>query len=176
MSDLEFKAPWGRVLRVTSISFTLLMLGVSLFLIVQAEPHFPARKLAFACLPTLILVSTVPFIIRRYRLRNETLLIDRLFWATEIPLTGLSSVEVTENAMKGSLRLCGNGGLYSFSGWWWSKRLGRYHPYVTDLDRTVVLRFGPRTIVLSPEIPTEFARDVSRFVTNPEPSGPAVGS
>ena len=174
MTGSEYKAPWGRLLRVTSISFTALIVGISLFLIVKAGSHLRGWHAAVAWLPTLILVSTVPFVVRRYRVRNDNLLVDRLFWPTVIPLAGLRSVEVMPNAMKGSLRLCGNGGLFSFTGWWWSKRLGRFRPYVNDLERTVVLKFDRNTIVLSPESPEEFARELTRFVTHPESSTPPL--
>ena len=56
------------------------------------------------------------------------------------------------------LRLFGNGGLFSYHGWFWNRRLGRYRLYATDPERAVVLRFARRTIVVSPGEPAAFVR------------------
>jgi hypothetical protein len=60
------------------------------------------------------------------------------------------------------VRICGNGGVYSFIGWYWSKRLGRFRAYVTDLHRTVVLTFPHGRIVLSPDRPEAFVEALTR--------------
>jgi hypothetical protein len=99
------------------------------------------------------------FTVRSYAFDGATLLIERLLWTTRIPLAGLLSAVVEEKAMCGSIRTFGNGGLFSFTGWYWSKRLGAYRAYVTDLRRPVVLRMAHRTIVVSPDRPEEFARE-----------------
>lgn len=62
--------------------------------------------------------------------------------------------------MRGSLRLCGNGGMFSFTGWYRNRALGVYRAFVTDLKSTVVLKFAKRTIVVSPERPEEFAAEI----------------
>jgi hypothetical protein len=69
-------------------------------------------------------------------------------------------------AMKGSLRTCGNGGVFSFTGWYWSQSLGFYRAFVMDLNRTVVLRFGRRTVVVSPDDPAGFVAELN--VDNPD--------
>lgn len=75
---------------------------------------------------------------------------------------GLISAEAMPEAMSGSLRTCGNGGAFSFTGWYWSRRLGAFRAYVTDLNRTVVLRFGKRTVIVSPGAPEDFAKELNR--------------
>jgi hypothetical protein len=82
-----------------------------------------------------------------------------------LPLAGLKSAEVMPRAMSGSLRICGNGGAFSFTGWFRNKPLGYYRAFVTDLNRTVVLRFEKRTVVVSPAEPEEFVRKLT-----PQPS------
>lgn len=62
--------------------------------------------------------------------------------------------------MQCGLRLCGNGGLFSFSGWFRNRALGVYRAFVTDPHRTVVLRYPRRPIVLSPSSPEEFVHDI----------------
>jgi hypothetical protein len=50
---------------------------------------------------------------------------------------------------------------FSFSGYYRSLVLGRYRAFVTDLHRTVILRFPKRTVVLSPGSPEDFVQELS---------------
>lgn len=99
--------------------------------------------------------------IRGYSVTAGTLLIHRPFWTTRVPLDGLQSVLFEPDAMRGSIRLLGNGGLFSFTGLFRNNTLGCYHGFATDLRRTVVLRFHSRTVVVSPAAPGTFARDIA---------------
>ena len=117
-------------------------------------------KAATVFLPMLLPVGCLPFVIRSYAITADAILIRRLFWTTRIERAGLQSAEAVPNAMRGSLRTCGNGGGYSITGWYWSKRLGFYRAYVTDLKGTVILRFVRRTVVISPSEPEEFVKDL----------------
>jgi hypothetical protein len=111
-------------------------------------------------LPPLLVGVSALFCIRGYAVEEDALLIRRLLWTTRISLAGLQSAAVVPKAMNGSLRTCGNGGLFSFTGWYWNRSLGSYRAWVTDLPNTVVLRVGGRTLVLSPEPAEAFVRDL----------------
>jgi hypothetical protein len=50
--------------------------------------------------------------------------------------------------------------MFSFSGLYWNRNLGHYRAFVTDLNHTVVLRFVTRTLVVSPDRPEEFVREL----------------
>jgi len=108
----------------------------------------------------LLLPGSALFTIRGYTVTPEAILVHRLLWSTRLPREGLIAATSEPKAMKGALRLCGNGGMFSFSGWFWSKKLGRFSAYVTDLNRTVVLRWDKRTAVVSPDDPEGFVREV----------------
>jgi hypothetical protein len=101
------------------------------------------------------------FAIRGYAITADAILVRRPLWTTRLPRAGLRSAEAVPNAMCRSLRLCGNAGLFSFTGWYRSKALGVYRAWVTDLRSTVVLRFEKRTAVLSPADPDAFVRDLA---------------
>jgi len=62
--------------------------------------------------------------------------------------------------LRGSIRLFGNGGFFSFTGVFQSRKLGRYRAFVTDPARCVILRFTGRVVVVSPADPEAFIRDV----------------
>lgn len=103
---------------------------------------------------------TALFTIRGYTVTPDAILVHRMFWDTRLLRVGLISATVEPEVMNWSLRLCGNGGMFSITGWYWSKRLGRFRAYVTDLNRTVVLRWEKRTAVVSPGDPEGFVREL----------------
>lgn len=151
-----YRAPWGTSLVVTSILTAALCLTLPW---VFAFSQGPGKWLACA-LPLVPALSAL-FTIRGYGITDEAILIRRLLWTTRLPRTGLRVAEALPNAMSRSLRLCGNGGLFSFTGWYRKKTLGVYRAWVTDLRSTVILRFEKRAVVLSPADPNAFIRDLA---------------
>jgi hypothetical protein len=99
--------------------------------------------------PLLLLAGTLPFMVRGYLLTPDSIQVRRLGWSTALPLAGLAAVSGEPDGLRGSLRLFGNGGLFSISGWFWNRRLGRFRAYATDEDRAVLLRYqnGNKVIV-----------------------------
>jgi hypothetical protein len=79
-------------------------------------------------------------------------------------------------ACKGSLRVIGNGGLFSFTGLFYSKALGRFRLYATDFSRSVVLTLADRVVVVTPAAPHAFVEHLrQRFPgaeTGPHPAPP----
>ena len=51
---------------------------------------------------------------------------------TALDLSGVTSVCHDPAAMKGSIRVFGKGGLFAFTGFYWSRTIGRYRAYVMD--------------------------------------------
>jgi hypothetical protein len=148
----QYQAPWGLLLRVFSTLATALLLGVA---------AIPGLEAGWLLLPLAILAGALPFVVRSYTLRPGTLLVRRLWWDTRIDLAGLRSARFDPAAMRGSIRTCGNGGLFSFTGWYWSRQLRSYRAFVTDPNRAVVLTFDTRRIVVSPDNPEAFVREIS---------------
>jgi hypothetical protein len=112
-------------------------------------------------LPLVILLGTALFTIRGYGISSDAILVHRLLWSTRLPRAGLQSASVEPDALRGSLRVFGNGGGFSFSGFYYSKRLGSFRAFVTDRRRTVVLRYANRRVVLSPGTPEDFVQDLA---------------
>lgn len=170
MTHLHFKAPWGRTLLITSIFTTFITLGSAALLVIgRPLPRFislPVVDSLWLVITAVLLIplGALPFIIRGYTLTKDGILIRRLCWNTVLPYAEMRSVEVEPLALSHSFRTCGNGGLYSFTGFYWSRQLGHFRAYVTDLNRTVVVRMQSRTAVLSPDDPEAFARTVSTHI------------
>lgn len=158
----HYKAPWGTMLIVTSALVTVVCAGASVGIPwVTLAKHGPFLVGALALLPLAVVAGCLPFMVRGYTITPDAILIHRPFWDTKLPRVGLESAQVEPDAMRGSLRTFGNGGGFSFSGFYYSKRLGSYRAFVTDLHRTVVLRYATRRVVLSPETPEDFVRDLA---------------
>ncbi len=149
----QFQAPWGKALRAVSAAATVILLGVAAIPV----PGVWWMRL----LPLAILAGALPFVVRGYTIQDDVLLVRRLCWDTRIDLTGLRSARFDPAALRGSLRTCGNGGLFSFTGWYWSRQLGRYRAFGTDPKQAVVLTFDTRRIVVTPERPDAFVRELS---------------
>jgi Bacterial PH domain len=157
MQPIEFAAPWGVQLKRASV-FSVAVLGVvfcaGLFSLGAEASWFASSVLLM--LPIAVLAGALPFVVRGYVLLDDALVVERLGWRTRLPLAGLESVGGDVEAMRGSIRLLGNGGLFSFTGEFWNRRLGRYRALATDPERAVVLRYPNRTIVITPHDPQHF--------------------
>jgi len=154
MNSNTYKAPWGKTLCWMS-AFTVVIISAVVVPLLLKNP--------VGWLVALILPAAALFIVRSYAIEPNVLAIRRLLWTTRLPLAGLQSAEVSPNVMRGSLRLFGNGGMFSITGLFRNRALGNYRAFVTDLTKTVVLRFPNRTVVISPENPERFVADISEF-------------
>jgi len=151
-------APWPVSLKVVSTLATVVLLGVT-FVLYRAVPRGTRAPFAeeFGMLvfavPLAILLVSLLFLVRGYDLDQTGFYVDRLLWRTPIGLSGLTAAWHDPSAMKRSLRLFGNGGLFAITGIFQSKALGRYRAFVTNPKQAVVLRYETRVVVLSPADP-----------------------
>ena len=160
--ELNFKAPWGRELRLMTILAMVVCFG-AMWIGIQLPSAHPWAKYSAIAIPSAILLGGAGFMVRSYTLRNGTLLIHRLGWSTRLELASLRSAEFDPNAIAGSIRLFGNGGLFSFSGWFRNQKLGKYRAFGTDLKRCVVLKFPSQTVVITPENPEKFVERIKEL-------------
>lgn len=159
----EYAAPWGKLLVGMTAFATLVCMGVSVAIALNPAEGPGAERITrgAAILPMLVLVIALFFMVRGYVVTADEILVRRLLWSTRFERAKLQSASIEPDALRGSIRLFGNGGLFSFTGVFRSPRLGRYRAYLTDPARTVILRFADRIVVVSPEDPEAFVRDVS---------------
>jgi hypothetical protein len=159
LAEPPYRARWSPLLWVVSSLGTAVCLAVGVFQLTDVARASRPISVWIALLMLLMPLGAAFFTVRSYAFDGPVLVIERLLWTTRVPLQGLLSATAEERGMSGSIRTCGNGGMFSFTGWYWSRRLGAYRAYVTDLRRPVVLRMADRTVVVSPDRPEEFARD-----------------
>jgi len=149
----EFEAPWSRTLRMTSLLFSALCLGMAFAGVLTASG---VARICLIVLPLVLLLGSACFTIRGYSFREGRLRIHRLLWETRLDLRGLDSAAYDPKILRGSWRLFGNGGAFSFTGIFRNADLGNYRAYLTDMSRVVVLRFPDRVVAVSPDNPVEF--------------------
>jgi len=159
-------APWSGFLKGISIVVTLLLLGISWLIAFIVPMHaLPMLRTVATAVPLIILLAAVPFVVRDYEVRDGTLRVRRLGWTTRVALGELREATIDPQAGAGSIRLFGNGGLFSFSGWFRNAKRGRYRAFVTDWQCAVVLRATACTVVLSPSDPAGFVRGLQAPVS-----------
>ncbi len=154
----SFSAPWGRSLRLTTGGAVVVLLVVVFTGLFTGPRQFLVWRVAMIGLPLVVLLSTLPFMVRGYVLTERHIEVRRLGWNTMLPLAGLVAVSGEPEGLCGSVRVFGNGGLFAITGWFWNRRIGRFRAYATDPSRVVLLRYRDgRNVVLTPD-------DVQNFI------------
>jgi hypothetical protein len=97
-------------------------------------------------------------------------------WFTRISLQDLNRAWIEPSVCKGTIRVFGNGGLFSFAGLFYSKRLGRYRLFATDISRSVVLILPSRVVVITPAEPEIFIEHVRQSFPNIQVGPPHGGT
>jgi hypothetical protein len=108
----------------------------------------------------IMLAASVLFIVTGFAVDHRSLYVRRMLWSTRIELARVRQIWRDPDAIKGSIRIFGNGGLYSFSGIYRSKRLGKYRLFATDPGRAVVMVHDAGTVVITPADPEAFLEHV----------------
>lgn len=159
-----FEAPWGTSLKLlTALSVSILGGVVLIGLFGGPRDSWP-WWLGMVAMPLLVLLGSACFAIRGYVIDDRTLLIRRPGWRVPVDLRELRSVEANPAAMRGSVRVFGNGGLFCFAGRFRNRLLGPYRAFATDPKRAVVLRFPARTVVVTPGDPGRFVEEIRRVL------------
>ena len=141
---------------VITVLTVLVCTGIG-FLPAALAAHDLLHIVLLRVMPLTLVAWAACFAIRGYSITPEEIVIHRLLWDTRLSRAGLQAAEYRPGAMKGSIRTFGNGGLFSFSGYYRNGLLGPYRAYVTEWSKTVILRYPTRTVMVSPSEPEAFA-------------------
>ena len=171
----EFEAAsWPVAVKVVSMLGVLLLCGITIGAIRAIPPYGFAHRFGsgVACIPPALALGCLLFVVRSYTIQGGHLSIRRLLWTTNIPLLGIHEARHDPTAIKGSLRIFGNGGLFGITGMYWNRRLGRFRLFATNPAKAVVMRLHDRIVVISPQDPQAFLRELGRLFprlqTSPE--------
>lgn len=156
MTTIEFRAPWSKglsVITATTVAVLALIMLAALFAPMRPPPLAAVLLIG---LPPLLAGAAFAGRVRGYVLTEEAITVRRGFWSTRLPLAGLRSVTGDVDAMRGSIRVLANGGVFSFTGRYWNRKLGWYRAFATDPSRAIVLRYPRLTVVITPHDPQHF--------------------
>ena len=149
---------------VSTVLASVLCIAVSMYILSDAEG---VERWLFV-LPLLVVVGAALFTVRGYALTPEFLRVYRLLWSTRVPLAGLQSAEYDPHAVYKAARSFGNGGLFSISGYFRSKTIGKYRAFISHPSLAVVLRFPDHIVVVSPGIPADFIKQLRELGLLPD--------
>jgi len=174
MSDGEgafFRAPWSTTVKVVTVLATVVLFGASAVCFTRPElRRFPA--VVASALPLAIFAVSALFMVRGYEILPGEVRVRRPLGWRVIPLAGLRRAWISPDAMAGSIRIFGDGGLFGFFGLFRDRRLGNYHAYATDPKRALVLELQDRKVVITPDDPARALEMIRDF--HPEIPGPAA--
>ena len=168
MSNSYYTVTWSTSLKLLTLLSVGILLGIPVYMLQTYTELHSILLWSLVVLPLVILAGGPLFMIRGYELTGNQLSVIRLGWRNQLDLQSLESVTVDPNAMSRSWRLFGNGGMFCFAGQFRNKTLGRYRAFATNPADSVVLRWGDRTIVVTPSEPTRFRNQVDMLM---RPSG-----
>ncbi len=150
---------------MTLLSFVaVVIVGTVVVVLMLQERRPPPWPVFVASGIAPVIVAAIWFTARieRYRVVDEELRIELPFRTVRFSLAGLQGATPDREALRGARKIVGNDGLGAISGRFRSKRLGRFHAYVTDAEHAVVLRWPGRCLVISPQHPSLFVETVRK--------------
>jgi hypothetical protein len=156
-------APWPGWLKVISLVSSLILIGVA-YGVARLMPR--AVGVASAWLTLAVLLGSALSVVRSYEFDRDRLSIQRLLWSTVVDIRGLTRVWHDPNGLRGSIRVFGNGGLFSLTGIYWSRALGRYRMFATDPKKFVGMVLPRRKIVVTPADPEAFVQAIRSLFPN----------
>lgn len=163
-SSIDLRVTWGTLMKVITLAICVLLIAIVLI------PVFtePVTDIWFYIIMTLVPAGIIAggslFMIRGFRIENDTLYVKRAFWESKVSLKGLISAEADPEATRGSWRVFGNGGFFGFSGLYRNRTLGNYRAFITNFPDAVVLRFEKSVLVISPSDPAKAAEVLRNMI------------
>jgi len=161
----HFSAPMGKTtIQMTVIASIVLLFVGGLQLAFGFKAAGNVRRILL-CVGSLILVclpASFLLKVRGYEITGSHVLVHYGLSTRSFPLAGIQRVARQPNALRGSTRTAGNGGLWSFLGWFSNRELGTVRAYVSDLERTVVINLPEYAVVVSPSDPDQFVKAIQK--------------
>ncbi len=154
-------APWSTYLKLVS-AFSGVVLVALAVVLPNAMTHAGHALLSddlralVPYVPPAVLAGALLFVVQGYELDGGILLVRRPLWSTNVRLDGLERAWQDPAAMRRSMRIFGNGGLFSITGLYRNSALGTYRTFVTDPRLAVVLKTPARVVIVSPARPEAF--------------------
>lgn len=155
----QFRAPWDILLVIVTTLIVGLLLGM-LYLL-------PSQSIIPSIITWGIILICAAYGVYGYSIQKGQLRILRMGWSKDISLSDIKNVESIPNAMIGSVRLWGIGGLFGYIGYFKNRILSNYKAYATHRRKTVVITTNKNDqIVVTPDNPEEFVQSLKSAAEN----------
>lgn len=143
----QFRAPWDLMLIAMTTIIVLLLGGIAIYI----------DSIAATAINWTIIIGSAVFGVYGYSIQEGQLRILRLGWSKDLDINEIKSIEYKPDAMLGSFRKWGIGGLFSYLGYFSNRVLGSYKAYATHRKNTVLITTKDNhQIVVTPDDPQEF--------------------
>lgn len=152
----QFRAPWDYLLIIIT---SIIVIGL------LALNYFFNQSLIPTIITWVIILGTATYGVYGYSIQDNSLRILRLGWSKDIQLSEIKTIEYKPNAMMGSLRTWGIGGVFGYIGYFKNKILNNYKAYATHRRKTVVITTkSNEQIVVTPDNPEVFVASLEECV------------
>lgn len=168
--DHSYKAPWAKTVKMVTYGCIVFLGLFSVFMVWMglhqvragdASGWIAAIVVIVICVPTLTLPAL--WAPRGYRINEDAVVLRKLVGDERIEFDRIQSAEIRDSkeVFASSFRVIGSGGLYGTYGSFSGGILGSFRAMVTNDGPIVVLRMKRgEPLVISPENPTDFLRDL----------------
>lgn len=155
-SNRTFSTSWDKRVKTVSGLVTLVLVGVLLETFARLD-RFSSQIIALRIgLVVLIGITSISWFIRGYTITSDSILINHPGWTTKLDLKKLSSASRVPVGAYAGIGLFGVWGAYSVTGIAYSSTYGLHRRYLTNRWNSVVLKFGDKVVLVSPDNPDEF--------------------
>ena len=170
-----FKSPYfTQKWRYAMLAYSAIILLLCIALIVKSFAHLPLWGMILLPLQYLVIFSNVVFFYTTgLSVRDGKLLIHHRGWAKKYDLSRLTGIEICPEALGAfplTSPLCWN-----YSAPWYAASLGIFVGYQTNADTCVILEFGKKKIVVSPDDHDAFVEAIQRAIDNITPADTPEG-
>lgn len=165
--DTHYQAKLDTTAKIITVLVIITMfLAPIIMLLSGVQDEEPLAIWITLLVPIVVMIGVLPFMIRGYILRDDTLIIRRVGRVTQIDLSNLQEVYVKDDLSVWQWRVMGSGGFFGYFGTFYNNEFGRYQAYITDYKHAVVMKFSDKTIVVSPHDPHDFVDKINRMTTS----------
>ncbi len=118
-----------------------------------------------------VLALSFAYAPRGYEISESAITVKRLIGDVRVPLENLRAVRrVTQDDLRGTVRLWGSGGLFGYYGLFRTSKLGRCTWYATNRKNLIVAIGASKTTVFSPDDVDGFLKAIREEAQLPESS------
>ncbi|WP_300618261.1 PH domain-containing protein [Dokdonella sp.] len=149
-----FPVRYGTLVKAVTALVVAAMLGIAAMGLRQPQADV-FSSLATVVFPLALVLVAALYTVLRYELDAAGLHVVRPL-GRRCVARSVSSLRADAEALKGALRVFGNGGLFSITGWYGTRKYGRCRVWATEREDLVVLDGDRGTVILSPRDRAEF--------------------